>query len=85
MEILYNRVVPRKILVVDDKLHFLNILQYWHTLSIEGDLLTIEDEANALLQKDSRYAPFVEEIQKYTSSMDIEETIRFLEGFLTEK
>ncbi len=63
----------------------IEILNHWHTLAMEGDLLTIEDEANGLLQKDPQYAPFVEEIQKYTSAMDIEETIRFLEGFLTEK
>ena len=56
----------------------LELLQHWQILARQGDLLTIEDEADALLKDNPHYAPFVEKIQDYVISMDISELIRFL-------
>jgi signal transduction histidine kinase/DNA-binding response OmpR family regulator len=56
----------------------LELIQRWQTLARQGDLLTIEDEADALLKDNPRYAPFVEKIQDYVISMDISELTRFL-------
>jgi CheY-like chemotaxis protein len=61
----------------------LELLRQWHTLAMEeGDLLAIEDAAESLLREQPKYAPFVEKMQSFTSSMDIDGAIQFLAEYL---
>jgi signal transduction histidine kinase/DNA-binding response OmpR family regulator len=56
----------------------LELLQHWHKLVRQGDLLTIEDEANTLLRDSPHYAPFIEKVLGYTYSWDVNELIQLL-------
>ncbi len=53
-------------------------LTTWQTLADEGDLLTIEIEAQALARRDSHYAPFVTQLCRLTAEMDVDGVNQFL-------
>lgn len=61
------------------------ILQRWHRLAQEGGLLTLEEDALGLAERDRQYQQFVDQMVTLISGMEIEKTISLLKIHLLGK